>query len=140
MSDQLKVDIRKIVNELNKGNFDVMDDYYSQDFVSHQPPFPDIRGLKAYKRYHANMRVAIPDLQMTIDELIVDGNIGTMRYTDRGTNTGQSKTFPFPPTGKKVSWSGLIMSRSEKGKMVEVCNFADNLGLLQQLGIIPAMG
>jgi predicted ester cyclase len=139
MSEELKSGIRKLVDGLNKGDLDVMDDYYTPDFVSHQPPFPDIRGPQVYKRYWANMRASFPDYHLTIDDLTFDGNIGTMRYTNRGTNTGQSKVFPFPPTGKQVSWSGLIMSRWEGGKIIESWNFSDNLGLLQQLGIIPSM-
>jgi steroid delta-isomerase-like uncharacterized protein len=139
MSADYKALTKRIVDEANKGNYDAVDEYYAPDFVMHQPPFPDIRGLKAYKRFAANMRASLPDLTMTIDEMVVEGNIGAMRATSRGTHTGQSKAFPFPPTGKTVAWSGCLVSRWDGGKIAETWGYWDNLGLLQQFCIIPSM-
>ena len=131
---------RRMEDELKKGNLDVLDEYYTSDYVLHQPPFPDIRGLAVFKRFLANQRTSIPDLQWTIDEMIVEGNIGVARLTLRGTNTGQSKFLPFPPTGKKVAWSLCVVSHMAGGKVIESWNYSDNLGLMQQLGIIPSIG
>jgi len=140
MSEEIRARIHRLIDEINKGNFDALDEYYASDFVIHQPPFPDIRGLAVFKRFQANMRTSFPDLQWTIDEMISEGDKGAARFTLRGTNTGQSKAFPFPPTGKQVTWSLCVVSRSVGGKIVESWSYADNLGLLQQLGIIPPMG
>ena len=139
MSTDFKAITKRLYDEANKGNFDAYDEYYAPDFVLHQPPFPDIKGLKVYKRYMANMLASFPDGKVTIDELIVEGNIGVVRATTRGTNTGQSKAFPFPPTGKSVAWSGCLVNRMEGGKILETWGYWDNLGLMQQLGIIPSM-
>jgi len=139
MSEELKALSKRLVDEGNKGNYDAVYEYYAPDFVLHQPPFPDIRGLSAYKRFAANMRTSLPDGQLSIEEIIVEGNIGAMRVTMRGTHTGQSKAFPFPPTGKSVAWTGCLVSRWEGGKIAEAWGYWDNLGLMQQFGIIPSM-
>lgn len=139
MSEDFKAIAGRIIEAMNKGNYDALDEYYAQDFILRQPPFPEIKGLKAYKRFVANMRESFPDGQGSIDEIIVEGNVSAMRSTMRGTHTGQSKAFPFPPTGKSVAWSGCLVSRWSGGKIVETWGYWDNLGLLQQFGIIPAM-
>ena len=140
MSEEIRTMIRQLVDEVSKGNWDALDKYYASDFVYHMPPFPDIRGLAVFKRFMANQRTSFPDLQWKIDEMIVEGNIGVARLTLRGTNTGQSKFLPFPPTGKKVAWSLCVVSHMAGGKVIESWNYSDNLGLMQQLGIIPSIG
>lgn len=140
MSEEIRTMIRQLVAEVSKGNWNALDKYYASDFVYHMPPFPDIRGLAVFKRFMANQRTSFPDIQWTIDEMIVEGNIGAARLTLRGTNTGQSKFFPFPPTGKKVTWSCCVVSHIVGEKVTESWNYIDNLGLMQQLGIIPSIG
>jgi len=139
MSEDIKAILRRINDEGNKGKFDLLDEYYSPDFVLRQPPFPDIKGLKVYKRFIANSLTSLSDAHLAIDEIIVEGNMSAMRVTMRGTNTAQSRAFPFPPTGKSVTWSGCLVSRWEQGKIVETWGDWDNLGLFQQLGLIPSM-
>ena len=118
----------------NKGNLDVLDEHYAADFILHMPPNPDIEGLEAYKQFIEGMRSGYPDLQMTIDEIIDEGDIGSMRYTFQGTQTGQSPTLGIPPTGKKVTFTGCSVSHWVDGKIVESWNYVDYLGLMQQLG------
>jgi predicted ester cyclase len=139
MSEESKAMVQRIVDEMNKGNLDVLDEYYAPDYLHHQPPFPDIKGLAAFKRFSANMRASFPDFQQTIEDEFVEGNKGVVRITAMGTHTGQSKAFPFPPTGKKVTWTGCLVTRTAGGKVVEGWNYFDNLGLLQQFGIIPSV-
>jgi predicted ester cyclase len=139
MSEERKALFKRLVDEGNKGNYDAVYEHYSPDFVLHQPPFPDIKGLEVLKRFNANMRASFPDLYQTIDEIIIEGDIGAARFTLQGTHTGQSKAFPFPPTGKKVTWSGCVVSRMVGEKVVEAWGYWDNLGMMQQFGIIPSM-
>jgi len=139
MSEEMRIMIRQLVAEISKGNWNALDKYYASDFVYHMPPFPDVRGLAVFKLFMANQRASFPDIQWTIDEMIVEGNVSAARLTLRGTNTGQSKFFPFPPTGKKVTWSCCVVSHIAGGKVTESWNYIDNLGLMQQLGIIPSV-
>jgi predicted ester cyclase len=140
MSEEIRVMMRQVVAEVSKGNWDALDKYLESDFVYHMPPFADIRGLAVFKRFMGNQRTSFPDIQWAIDEMIVEGNIGVARLTLHGTNTGQSKFFPFPPTGKKVTWTCCMVSRIVGGKVTESWNYIDNLGMMQQLGVIPSIG
>lgn len=125
---------RDIEEAWNKGNLDVLDDFYATDFVYHIPPYPDIKGLEGYKKYISSIRSSYPDVQITIDEIIVEGDICAFRWTYRGTQTGESPTLGIPPTGKQVTFTGCAVFRSVDGKTVETWNYADYVGLMKQLG------
>ena len=141
MVEQRKADIKRVVEEVyNKGNLDVMDEFQATNVVSHRrPPFPDIEGLEAVKQTIRDFRSAFPDLQLTIDEIIVEGDRAALRWTLRGTHTGKSSVMPVPPTGKQVTVVGCTIERWVGGKMVEQWMYSDNLGMMQQLGVIPPL-
>lgn len=131
--------IRKVIEEAwNKGNLDVLDEVYTTDFVQHRTPFPDYEGLEAYKEYIAGTREAYPDLQFTIEEIVVDGDTAVVWATFQGTHEGQSMMFPIPPTGKQVTMKLCSIGHWVEGKAVEEWVYADWLGLMQQLGFTVA--
>jgi predicted ester cyclase len=140
-TEEQKAKVRRAVDEaFNKGNLNAMDEIVTEGVILHRPPQPDIKGLEAYKQMIAGMRKAYPDLKFTIDELIMEGNTSALRWSFRGTHMGQSPSLPIPPTGKKVTLTGLIMIRTVNGKAVEEWEYLDMLGLMQQLGVAPPMG
>ena len=140
MSEELIATIRKVVNEAwNKGNLDALDELYAANIVMHNTPFPDVQGLEGYKQFVASTCAAYPDLHFTIDELFVQGDNVTTRWHFQGTNKAQSALFPFPPTGKQITARGCTVIHRMSGKTVEEWNYVDYLGVLQQLGIVPAM-
>ncbi len=127
--------VRKVIEEAwNKGNLDVLDEIYITDFVQHRIPFLDFEGLEAYKQYIIGTRKAYPDLQFTIEEIIVDGGTTAVWFTFRGTHEGESVMFPIPPTGKQVTLKGCTIGHWVEGKFVEEWVYADWLGFMQQLG------
>jgi len=130
---------REIDEAYNKGNLDVLDEHYAADFIYHIPPQPDIEGLEAYKEFIAGNRIGYPDIQITIDDIITEGDKVVTRWTYQGTHTGQSPTLGIPPTGKKVIFTGCSVTHWRDGKIVETWNYVDYLGLMQQLGfnIVP---
>jgi steroid delta-isomerase-like uncharacterized protein len=136
MSEELKARVKSFIEE---GNLDAMDQLYADDVIHHVPPFPDVKGLKALKRANENMRLSFPDMQTVLHNILIDGDMIVTHFTWRGTNTGASKALPFPPTGKAVEWSGCFIGRLDGNKCVEEWGYADHLGLLQQLGLIPSM-
>lgn len=136
-----KAKVRSVVDEAyNKGNVNALDEIVATDVVFHRPPGPDVKGLDAYKRMVVDLLKAFSDIQFTIDEFIMEGDTDAMRYTFCGTHTGQLPTLSIPPTGKKVTITGLVMVRTVNGKAVEEWDYADMLGLMQQLGIAPPIG
>ena len=141
MSEELKASVRQLVDEAwNKGNLDALDEAYAADFVQHPPPFPDIVGLEAFKQSIANTRSVYSDIQLTIDEIIIEGDTIATRWTWQGTHTGQSPTLPIPPTGKRVINTGVSVVHTVDGKAVEEWSYGDSLGLFQQLGVVPPIG
>ena len=83
-------------------------------------------------------RIAFPDVHFTIDDLIAEGERVVIRWTVTGTHKGELQGIA--PTGKHVTVTGMVMSRFVKGKVEEDWINFDALGLLQQLGVVPAPG
>jgi steroid delta-isomerase-like uncharacterized protein len=123
----------------NKGNLALADEVISEDYVYHDPSLPaPIRGKDGFKGLVAMYRTAIPDLTLTVDDAIAEGDKVAWRYTGRGTQTGP--LMGFPPSGNRAEVTGTIISRFANGKWVEDYSNQDTLGMLQQMGIIPKMG
>ena len=132
---------RAIEEGWNQGHVAVFDELSAPNFIYHDPGAPDVRTNEDYKRWVTEFLSAFPNLHITIDDLIAEGDRVTMRWTFRGTNTGDLVTpMPLPATGKQVTGSGITIVRLVGGKAVEVWSQGDTLGFLQQLGVIPAPG
>ena len=140
-TEELKATIRRVNDEAwNKGNLDALDELCAADFVRHKPPFPDIEGLEALKQFVAEARISYPDVQLTLHEIIVEGDMSASRWTWSGTQTGRSPSTGAPPSGKHGVLAGCSVNRWVEGKCVEEWAMGDYLGLFQQLGIIPPLG
>jgi len=139
-TEENKATVRRVTEEgWNQGNVAVFDELHAPNFIYHDPGAPGVRTSEDYKRWIAESRSAFPDLHLRIEDLIAEGDQVVGRYTLRGTNTGEIVTpMHIPATGKQVTVTGIAIIRIASGKGVEVWNQGDNLGLLQQLGLIPA--
>lgn len=136
MSEQNKIVIRRAFEEVyNQGKLDVVDDLVSGDFVAHTSS-EDIHGPAGMKQFVASLRDAFPDLQVTIDDQVADGDKVVTRWTARGNHTGTFRGIP--PTGRQGTMTGIDIDRIVGGKAVECWTTANELGLLQQLGVIPS--
>ena len=134
--------IRKWVDEvLNRRDVSEQSPAYqlvAADFVGHFPGQPPIEGLEAYRQFGSLYFSAFPDLQITPEDLIAEGDKVTMRYGWRGTHKGE--LMGIPPAGKQVTTWGISILRVANGKIAEQWDSFDNLGMLQQLGVIPVPG
>jgi steroid delta-isomerase-like uncharacterized protein len=89
------------------------------------------RGIQAlFKAY----RDAFPDIQVTIESIVSEGDLAAVRWTAVGTHTG--KGLGFPATGKRVELTGMAFLRAENGRLIEGWNNFDQLGMLQQVGVV----
>ena len=123
----------------NQGNFALIEEILAPDFIHHDPDRPDVRSREDYKRWFAESRSLFPDLHITTDIQVAEGDYVAGRWTLRGTNTGDFELpAPAPATGKQVSVSGMSIFRFSGGKIVEEWLQEDTMGLLQQLGFMPA--
>jgi steroid delta-isomerase-like uncharacterized protein len=127
--------VRRAYEEVyNQGKLEVIDELVTSDFVVHVGS-QNLHGPDALKGYVTMLRDGFPDLYLTIDMQIADGDMVVTRWTGRGTHTG---TFQgIPPTGKSGSITGIDIDRIHNGKTVECWTNTDDLGLLQQLGVLP---
>jgi steroid delta-isomerase-like uncharacterized protein len=130
--------IRRMVEEIqNGGNLELLDELLAPTFVKHTPApglSPDQEGIK---QLLSMFRAAFPDGSMSIEDMVAEGDMVVTRKTYRGTHQGQF--LGLPPTGRRVSVGLIDMMRLVDGKVVEHWNVGDDLGMLQQLGVIPPL-
>jgi predicted ester cyclase len=122
------------------GNTSAFEETHAPDGVWHMPPFPELKGIEAYKQFITGMRQAFTDVRMDWDETVIEGNTIAHRFTLRMKHTGQYPAIPVPPTGKEVVVKGSGFLHVENDKVVEAFQYGDWLGMLQQLGAVPPMG
>jgi steroid delta-isomerase-like uncharacterized protein len=135
MSEQNKQMVRRTFEaNWNRGDFAVIDERFSADYVGHSAT--EIHGPEGGKQFTAMMRSAFPDFHYTVEEEIGEGDRVVHRWTVRATHEGEFQGLP--PTGKQVTITGISIYRVADGKLVEGWTNADMLGLMQQLGAVPA--
>ena len=126
---------RWVAGGWNAGDLSLVDEFYA-DYTLHSPGMPDVQGTEAFKAFVTMYRTAFPDIHFTLEETVAEGDKVAWRATTRGTHGGD--LMGIPPTGKPVVVSSSIVSRFENGKWAEDWVLIDMLGMLQQLGVIPA--
>ena len=130
--------VRRVYEEgFNQRNWAVFDELGAPDFVVHSAS-RTMQGREAYIQYLSMEVIAFPDARFTIEDLIADGDTVVTRHTFRGTHQGS--LLGIPPTGKSVTVTGIAITHIANGKAVELWINDDELGLLQQLGVVPAIG
>jgi len=133
-----KAMVRRVVEEaINKGNLSVLDEIMDDSYVYHVPG-SEVRGPDGFKLYATMMRAALPDLKMTIDAMVGEGDLVASRFTIQGTHHGE--LMGVAPTGKKVTITEAVFVRFENGKEVEAWPYTDTLSIYQQLGASPNSG
>ena len=116
-------------------NPDVLNEVYTSDAVWHLPD-QDIKGVEEFKQYLATYKNAFPNLNVTIEDEVAEGEKVVNRYTIRGTHQGEVEEFG-PPTERHMELKGITISRIEGGKIVEEWQAYDNLSAMRQLGLVP---
>ena len=137
MSEANKALFRRFIQEvINEKNTDKMDILIGENWLDHNPPPGAAPGVEGMKQMMGMFFAAFPDLNVTIDQLIAEGDLVVGRMTNTGTHQGD--LMGIAPTGKRVTFSEIHMVRIENGKAVEHWGNIDDLGMMQQLGVIPA--
>jgi predicted ester cyclase len=135
--EQNKALVRRIIDELNMGNLNIMDEVSASNVVFHFPGSPPL-DRAGFKGLMGMFLSAFPDLETTIEDLIAEGDMVVRRGFFRGTQRGEFQGIP--PTGKQVTVPMIAIERIVDGKLVEHRASPDIMGLMQQLGAIPAPG
>jgi steroid delta-isomerase-like uncharacterized protein len=122
-----------IYEAVNTGNVALLDKLVAPDYIEHSEGF---QGVEPFRQQIITFRAAFPDLRVTIEDLITDGDRFASRTTVTGTHTGD--LMGMPATGKHISVQAVDIGRIENGQAKERWGGLDMYTLLTQLGVIPA--
>jgi predicted ester cyclase len=139
MALDMKTQLERIPLEVfNQGNFGLIDELIAPDFVEHsaQPGVPPTRD--GFMQLAIALRSAFPDLHYTVEDAIDAGDKIVHRLAASGTMKGDF--LGIPATGTRATWTEIHIGRVADGRLVEHWGLADQLGMLVQLGIVPAPG
>jgi steroid delta-isomerase-like uncharacterized protein len=118
---------------VNKHNPEAIDEFYAADLVWHEPD-EDIQGSEQAKQFVSMYFAAFPDINVTVEDVIGEGDKAVTRWTIRGTHRGE--LMGMAPTNKQIELKGITIHRIEGDKIVEEWERYDNLGMMQQLGVV----
>jgi steroid delta-isomerase-like uncharacterized protein len=137
-AEAAKAVVRRNTEEVqSKGNFDVFEEVFADDFVDHTPQpnmIPDKAGVRGLYR---SLRAAFPDFRAEIHWQAADGDLVTTFKTYHGTHKGAF--LGVAPTGRKIHFETVDVMRVRNGRITEHWGVANLFSLMQQLGALPAM-
>lgn len=120
----------------NQGNMRGLDEIVDLNYTYHGPGM-EINGRDGIKQFVATLRSGIPDVQMSMEQQLAEGDEVATRWRIQGTHKGT--LFGVAPTGKHVTCTGLVISRIANGKIMEEWEEFNQLGMLQQMGTVPTL-
>jgi steroid delta-isomerase-like uncharacterized protein len=135
-AEESKTIVRRLLEE-PWTDLDVVDELVDESYVGHDPSLPEeLHGPQGFKDNVSMFRAAYSDARITVDDQIAEGDTVASRWTGRGTHDGE--LMGVPASGKHVTVSGIVVSRVANGKVVEEWTNWDTLGMLRQIGAVPA--
>jgi predicted ester cyclase len=139
MSEANKALFRRWFDEVwNQGREDTIDELFAATAIAHgigeneQP----LTGPSQFKPFVRNMRGAIPDIHIAIEQLVAEGDWVSCRVSLTGTHSGPG--LGVNPTGGAIKIGGIVLARIQNGQIVGGWNSWDQLGLLRQIGALPS--
>jgi predicted ester cyclase len=139
LEDENKSVVRRFAEALSRHDVSLLDELVAPDFVRHcqASPWVNVRSLEEFKQFLEEDWKGVPDAIATGRLLVAEGDLVAVFSTYSGTQTGQ--WGPIPPTGKRVEFDYAAVLRVAGGKIAEMWITWDNLAILTQLGVMPAM-
>ncbi|HTY46956.1 MAG TPA: ester cyclase [Methanomassiliicoccales archaeon] len=132
-SDDNKAVVRRVYDELNKGNMAIADELIVDNYAQHSI-LPVPQGRKGFKEFFASFGKSFPDAHFEVLDIFAEGEKVALRF--KATMTHKGEFMGLAPTGRKVSFTGIDIFVVRRGKLVEHWDEVDQLGFLRQLGIV----
>ena len=133
---EIKAIVRRYLGVYEQGNIELLDELLAPDYINHTPATPDLpTGPEGVKAVVTMFRGAMPDLMVAVEDMIAEDDKVAVRYTLEGTHEGD--LFGVPPTGPRLSIKSITVERVSDGKIRDHWRVTDELGMMQQLGVIP---
>ena len=139
MSEENKALVARMPLEVwSQGKLEVIDEVVDPELIEHgTPAMPGVTmDREGIKTLVSEIRRAFPDLNVTLDHMIAEGDLVVTHATSSGTMRGEFAGMP--PSGKQATWEQIHISRVRDGKIVEHWVVQDQMGMLQQLGFLQA--
>ena len=131
--------IHRLLEALSKGNMDTFDELTIADLIIHGDDlFPFGRDRESIKNLITAFHKAFPDAKFTVEQIFAEQNKVVSYVTVSGTHRGER--LGAAPTGEEITWTVSSVTRFNEGKIVELWGIADELSLMQQLGLAPSIG
>ena len=137
LEDNKAIIVREVEDFYNAKKISVADEIYSPELVTHSPNAPN-GDLDKFKKDAVQIFKAFTGSRLVINDLFAYGDRVAKRWTFTGTHS--SEWQGIPATGKKFTVQGINIFRISNGKIDELWEMMDILGMLQQLGVIPPLG
>lgn len=118
----------------NEGDLSIVDEIVADDYLNHNLLPGQASGAEGVKRFVTNMHRAFPDLRFTVERMMATEDMVVSRWIVTGTHQGEF--LGAPPSGRRMSTTGMTMHRIENGIIVEGWNNWDSLNILTQIGVL----
>jgi steroid delta-isomerase-like uncharacterized protein len=135
MSKEANIEAQKKMGEaINKGNLDKLREVMAPDVKDHDPAPGQGKGVEGFIKFFTAFREAFPDLEIAVEHLVADEDNVAFAYTVTGTHSGNF--LGIPHSGKKIKARGMQISKFKDGKITERWGSSDELGIMQQIGVV----
>lgn len=136
-SETNKAIVKRYIEEVwNNGRLDLMEELFVEDATEHGiPQIPGLSGRDSLKAIIGGAREILADIQLTLHDLMAEGDKVVARYSYQATHQGEF--MGVPGTGKTLTTTGAAIYRLAGAQIVELWNFPDNVSIMQQLGLVP---
>ena len=133
-AEQNKAILRQAYDAINRNDLDALDEMAASDITDHDPAPGQGPGLEGVKDYFSSLHAAFPDVHMDVEDMIAEGDKVVARVSVSGTHQGEF--MGIAPTGNRVTITGIDILRITDGKAVEHWGKFDDLGMMEQLGVM----
>ena len=133
-TEQNKAIRRQAYKAVNHKNLDALNEVIASDITSHSARPGQAPGLEGVKQLFSSMYSAFRDLHIDVEDMIAEGDKVVARVTGSGTHQGEF--MGIAPTGNRIEFSAIDIARIAEGKIVEHWSNSDQLGIMQQLGVM----
>lgn len=121
---------------IESGDFQAFEEVFAPGAIDHDPAPGQMPGPEGFRQFFTELRTAFPDLKVSVEKMIADAEYVALAYTITGTHQG--RFLGFAPTGKQMRARGVEIGKFAHGQLIERWGSSDQLGILQQLGLVPS--
>ena len=130
---------RFVTDAIQGGDFNVVKEIFDPAYVPHDPSNPGRQGgIAGATAFVTTLHQHATDVRYDTDHWLADGDLVSYSWSLRFAHSGP--LMGIPPSGKTIAITGIDLFRLRDGKVIESWTYADALGMLQQMGMLPPLG